>query len=513
MHDRFRRLHELGNVLARAAHRRAPRILRATRQHLYLCATALLAVAGYAMLVVAPAAALYALAYLPGIYASHGWLGVAANASCVVGAGALSIYLFRTPLNAPHGHALSELQAQVLQHKLEQSEYGAVMKRIGNIRITDQLEITWMKIPSRALALTWTSTLYIGLPMLMALSREQFALAVTRRLWRPRSPRQYVMRWLSAQRSMWQAYDHTFAARHDRTARCIRPLITFYQRVYCRVSAPLARMYELRLDRTLSEHVASDDLVTLMSTEICAARFLNERFWPAIDAQVKRQAEPPAPYGKLETAMYDPYPRDDAKQWLQQAATSEHAGAFAPNLTRRLNNLGHLQAWPPSPPQCSAGRDLLGESFAKLVATFDQQWADDNRVRWRALHKMHAPALMKLAALRAKAAQRTLHGREARKYASLVKQYMPPDEVAATLTALLAVNDTDARLQFGVGRILLANDEPEGILALKRAVSLDRRYQAPAHRLIGNFAVTAIRTHGAAGPFERTRPQVFTAVA
>lgn len=514
MHDRFRDLHELGSLLARTALNRAPTALRATRQDLYLCATALLAVAGHVMLVFAPAITLYALACLPGIYASHGWLGVAANSALVAGASALSIYLFRTRLNAPHGHALSEPQAQLLQHQLQQTEYGAVMKRIGDVRITDQLDITLVKIPSRALPLTWTSTLYVGLPTLMALSGEQFALAVMRRLWRPRSPRQYLMRWLSAQRSMWQAYDHTFAARHDLTARCIRPLITFYQRLYCHVSTPLARMYELCLDRTLSEHVASDDLVTLMSIEICAARFLSERFWPAIDAQVKRRAQPPTPYSELETAMYNPYPRDDAKRWLQQAATSEHAiGTIAPTLTQRLNNLGHRHAWLPSPPQCSAGRDLLGDSFTKLIVTLNQQWANDNRVRWQALHKTHAPALIKLTVLRAKAAQLKLHGREARKYASLVKQYMPPDKVAATLTALLAVNGADARLQFGIGRILLANDEPDGILALKRAVRLDRRYQAPAHRLIGSFAITVIRARSAARRLEPTQPRAFTAVA
>lgn len=102
-------------------------------------------------------------------------------------------------------------------------------------------------------------------------------------------------------------------------------------------------------------------------------------------------------------------------------------------------------------------------------------------------HEKSQRQFERLAALSVQLQREGLRGEEAMAYAALVKRYGTPEDALEAYRAIFRHNPNDARIAFGVGKYLLDCREPEGVGVLEHAMALDKRYVAPACRLISVF--------------------------
>ena len=480
-------------------------LLPALRQPGYLAGMALLAVHGYAALLAAPVAGIYALATLPRLIADglagHGWNPALLAGAIAAAAGGLTLYLLRFQLRVDGTYPLSPTDTPALFTAIDALRKHQRSAAIAGIMLSEEFAIDLVSLPRRALPLGRQCHLLLGLPLLMCLSPLHFRIALDRRLNRPRPLRAQLVRWLAQQRHVWSWYRANFRRHRDPLALLVRLWLVCYEPLFRRLVAGAARLDELESDRELTDHISSEDIADTVAATVTGECFLRERFWPDVFRLAAMQADPPAPYQTLERALHQTLTRDDARDWLDEAMRAETGRwSMTPALEARLGNIGYRKIWPQRPPEISAAREFLQPVLDRVLNEFDQQWQHRQQSNWPQRHSRHHQAREELTTLRRKANNGALHGTEAMKYASLVKQYAEPSERIRELKALVASNPDDAQLQFGIGRMLLAQGEPDGILVLKRAARLDARFAGPAGQLIAKFATLTPRPAAAARP-------------
>jgi hypothetical protein len=480
-------------------------LLPALRQPAYLAGMALLAGLGYAAFLAAPLAGLYALTTLPRLIADglsgHGWNPALVDGAIAAAAVGFTVYLLRFQLRVDGTHPLSATETPALFTAIDALRKHQHSAAITGVMLNDTFAIDLVSLPRRALPVGRQSHLLLGLPLLMCLSPLHFRIALDRRLNRPRPLRAQLVRWLTQQRHVWTWYRASFRGHRDPLALTVRLWLLCYEPLFRRLVAGAARLDELDSDRELADHTSSEDIADTIAATVTGECFLRERFWPDVFRLAAMQADPPAPYQTLERALHQTFTRDDARDWLDEAMRAEtDRWSMTPALEARLSNIGYRKIWPQRPPEVSAAREFLQPVLDAVLNEFDQQWQHRQHSEWPQRHSRHHQAREELTALRRKANNGALHGTEAMKYASLIKQYAEPSERVPALKALVATNPDDAQLQFGIGRMLLAQGEPDGILVLKQAARLDARFAGPAGQLIAKFATLTPRPVTAARP-------------
>lgn len=486
----------------RALRRRLRRVVgaaafRLARRHprTYALSTMLLLVTGYLYLSAPAALAAWALADV-GTGVAAGNVASLLFPAALAGLGVtLTVCWWRRGPPPPQGEEIGPADAPALFQLLDALREHYPRRLAGRVHIhrvviAPQAELRLERVPRFGFPVGLRTTLLIGMPTLQTLKPIQLQALLAGQVAMLAGRGGGSLSWLRDTQCLWSRaaqaeWVHPAPARWALQA-WFKPLATAGA-LWC---APALRRYTLAADQSALQAISYEDVTEAVLAQAIAARFLKDRFWPAVARLGDAAARPRhLPYASL-ASVYGAVVDDEQRQrWLQRALRAP-SGRGEPSLCERLQNL-HAVARLPTPMERSAARQYLGDAEAPAIASLDGAWLQRNLKRSRQREAQRLRAHEELQQLQRAAAERRLSDVELQRYVALVNRYAGRAAAGRMLKSALEWGANDARLQLLIGRCLLERGDSNAVAALERAMELDEALTVPACRLISRLRQNA----------------------
>lgn len=446
------------------------------RPALYRARVAALAVLGYGyvlgMLVLLTATSVVL------VVAGRG-LGVKAAIPLLVVVGAALRALW-VQVSAPQGMALREADAPQLFALVRTLGRRLKAPRVHAVLVTSDLNAGVTQVPRLGVFGWYKNYLLIGLPLLRAVSPEEWQAILAHELGHLSGNHGRFGSWIYRLRATWSRLFEQFERRRTRLGMLVfGEFFGWFIPYFNAYTFVLARAHEYEADAAAAEVVGAETARRALARTRVAGHVV-EHFWTGVRQSVAQTPEPPRDaHRQLGAALGAGAPPDDAAAWLRQAWTSptDYADTH-PALADRLRALGWPPAGvapePPGPPQpldgLSAAQTYLGEAAERIERTLDEQWVREVNEAWRKRHGELAKAHERLTALDARPAG-SLSPAEAWERVRLNAVLGEEERADQYAAALLERAPDYAPVQVYVGQRLLERGDPSGIAFVERGMS------------------------------------------
>jgi len=384
----------------------------------------------------------------------------------------------------PDGVRLSREDAPELFAVVEEMTRELGAPRFHHIYLNEEFNAAVYQRPRLGVFGWQENNLLVGLPLLQALSPEQFKAVLAHEIGHLRGGHGRFGGWVYRVQASWAR----LVAQLDRagaTGVMMRAFFKWYAPRFAAWSFPVRRLDEYEADRCAARLTSARTAADALCLLPAQTRFLNEGFWKDVRESVKTSPIPPeAPFTQLVRGFHGGTALqggpDDARAALEEALREETGIADShPALADRLQSLGEEARIPP-PAEVTAAEHFFGPRLGRLADTLDRRWREQVAEAWREQHEAVRREQEELSRLDAKAAAgETLTLEEALQRASWVEEYRTADEAlplfhevtvrTAEATDLQGRNLGAAAL-FHVGRLLLDRGDDAGIAYLDEAM-------------------------------------------
>jgi hypothetical protein len=212
--------------------------------------------------------------------------------------------------------------------------------------------------------------------------------------------------------------------------------------------------------------VSDNDMGEILAALAVTRRFLTQRYWPRLLMLARQQGPARArPYTQLPQALTSGIGERDAEQWLHEALQAQPSPHDPhPTLSQRRDGIG-LQRLPlphyDAPP---ATTTYLPDTYAATVQALDEQWCH-----------AHTPAdrapTTRPESVQVQARPKT-DANELWEKAKRVEREQGRRAALPLLKAVLAHDPGHCKALYAVGRMLLAQDDAEGLKYLNKAMTV-----------------------------------------
>lgn len=427
--------------------------------YLYVFGALALALAGIAVLA---AAAFY------GGRAHGAFVKLAAKGSLALG---MLVYAVGRALwlgrEEPEGHRL-----RPSDHPQLFAEIDAVRRAVGAppahvVILCDDFNAAIAQHPRLGLLGWQRNYLFLGLPLMRALSPEQFRAVLAHEFGHLAGSHGRVSAWIYRSRARWSALLAMLEKDDHWASFVFRPFFRWYAPYFHAYSFVRARSNEYDADRAAADATSPRTAGDALSALAVRGPQLDREYWPAIGARMEDLPEPDLqPHASMVLGPLDP---DRARAWLD-ARLAEPTGIADthPSLADRLAALGVEARVPPSP-EPSAAEACFGAALAQVTAPLDAAWREWIHDRWTQHYETRRAQRERLAELDAKE-DTDLDTRELFERGELAEQLRGPDEALAIYRAVHARDPGHLGADFHTGRLLLERDDASGIAHIERCI-------------------------------------------
>jgi hypothetical protein len=320
------------------------RLLSDSRPRVYLLLVTVLALVGYAWLLLFPWLVFAsAIGIYHALFAGEtiawtlllSWLVTGAFAALV----SYRLLGFRPEL--PGGEELKNKEYPALFKLAADQSRKYCSVGIDHIVLSGDFDLTIRKTARFALPVWSTNTLVIGLPLMQILSESQFQCALARRIGQFSKRYNRLVNWLYQLREIWPQY----CEQANFQGVGYQPVAWFfcaYAPIYKMITVPAARMDELHADTYAMELFSDEQVLDTITTRMVCEQYLAQRYWPAVR---KIEASDAKILDKLQTGMAAVLraglTRDTINEWIAKTVSAEEdCSDPVPSLARRVDNIG-----------------------------------------------------------------------------------------------------------------------------------------------------------------------------
>lgn len=378
--------------------------------------------------------------------------------------------LFAARRDAPPLHAVIES----LRKRLGTPRIHAVLIGTG-------LDVRIVRMPRLGSVLGFRNCLMVGLPLIATMPLPYLRALIAQRLshlCRDRGIegiRAYRLRdrWLQLANALRQS-------RHF-AAATLRPFFRWYGPWFAAWSLPLARQHQYAADRHVSVIAGREDLIRALVRRGVVERFLVERFYPRLLADLRTYGVPPSGFRRrLEEAVGGIREDDRFRAWLDAAVSRDRRADEHPTLGDRLASLGIGDprrqeavleaAFAPELDGESTTRRLLGTAASELLLSVEYTWVDEIVDEWADRH---------FELVRWEERRRDLDARADLSPAESLERAIATAEINGTDAALPILHELVERspdmapAHFVLGTLLLRVNDPDGLGHLETAMRCD----------------------------------------
>jgi Zn-dependent protease with chaperone function len=386
------------------------------------------------------------------------------------------------PKEAPHLFAVikdlsSSLDAPFPDQVLITTEFNASVVQLPRLGI-----FGWQK-----------NYLLLGLPLMEALTPEQFRGVLAHELAHLSGNHGRFASWIYRVRKTWvqilsqvQANGNSFL--FDSFFNWYAPFFDAYSFVF-------VRMNEYEADRCAAQVVGPKNIAEALINVEIRNHFLEYSFWPRVSRQLNEQAEPPSSmYTHMLNTLRLELAFHDAERWFHQALKQQtNTQDTHPCLTERLSALGLRSDWQPELPpstvviEVSSARHFLQSALEPLTDHFNESWKQEVSLSWQERHHYLQGSKKSLRRLEEKAQHQVLTEEEAWERAYWTVELQERQQAIPLLQEILFVNPNHVCANYLLGEILLEQENTAGIALLEKAIALDPEISLSGNELIYLF--------------------------
>ncbi len=331
------------------------------------------------------------------------------------------------------------------------------------------------------------SDLVLGLPLMQALSPQEFEAVLSHELGHVSRQHGRFGHWIYRIRTTWSRLAGVVENSGGiGAALVLGRFLSWYAPFFSASSFVLARLDEYEAD-SAAVRVAGRSVVAaaLVRIEILG-RFHSERHWGRIAQEITGGGQIPQPHAGFVQRLTTQLEPAEAERWLAEALRRQTDYSHThPCLSDRLRAIGIGGAPVPPPfPSESAATALLGPAVDALARDLDQRWQAQVEPQLAQVLAEREAAARRLAELEAGAAPGAAAVWER---VELLDRLGRTAEARERAEALLQAEPNHVRALFFVGQARLAADEADGVVLLERAAALHPQAAPAAVALIFDY--------------------------
>ncbi|HEX8101081.1 MAG TPA: M48 family metallopeptidase [Solirubrobacteraceae bacterium] len=406
----------------------------------------------------------------------------------------------------PEGLELSRSDAPALWALVDRVGKELDAPKVDRILLDDELNAGVVQTPRFGPVGPQRNHLTVGLPLMQALSEDQFTAVIAHELGHLSGNHSRFRGWIYRLRRTYAQLLEALEARESVAIGLFRRFFEWYSPYFGAYSFALARQDEYVADEAAKDVAgvgpAAGALVRIDLTD----RWLSRRYWPEVFERVEQQAEAPQ---TAFTGLRERLPlREAGADADVEAALAEPTGLADthPSLADRLKALGvdagmarELAGEPPARPAAAA---LLGEREADLAAHFDAAWRESVQPAWEERHADAAEARSCYAAL---CETPPADFDERFELALLTYRFDGLEAALPLLRAAAQERPDSAPARYNLGCALLAEGDDAGLAHLDAAMERDPDAIIPACEAAIEFLLAHERKEEAERYLERGR--------
>ncbi len=318
--------------------------------------------------------------------------------------------------------------------------------------------------------------LLIGLPLLKALTPEQFRAVLAHEYGHLAGGHAKLSNWIYRQRLRWTRLLSSLEASGSDGGVLFMGFLKRYAPYLNAYSFPLARANEYEADAVSAKITSASAAAQALTAVKVGSSYLAETFWPGVYRNASHTAAPEkTPYMHLSTQLHADQGSMPATRWLESALKDKTSVADThPSLSDRLKAI-NAEPQLALPEEGLAADQLLGPSLDAVTQKLDAQWTQNVADAWRTRFQEASANRETLAALEARVASgETLELDDAFQRALLLDNAADklPESIAA-FRELHAQHPEENRVAIGLGTRLLFQEDESGIPMLEAVIARD----------------------------------------
>ncbi len=392
----------------------------------------------------------------------------------------------------PEGIPLTRADQPALYAMIDSIAAKLNAPRLHHVLLNDEFNAAIAQCPRLGVFGWQTNYLILGLPLMQALTPEQFESVVAHEFGHLSGNHGRFGGWVYRIRKTWSNILTQTEARRGRGEFALKPFVEWYVPYFNAYSFVLARMDEYMADKCSAELVGAQTAAQALIAGRVRAMMLQDAYNSTLRAETAALPEPPIGvtgliYASLRTAP----PADQSSHWLGDALQENTDNADThPSLRDRLGALKFpvdAGSYPRQPVTRSAADDLLAASLPRLSEQMDHYWRASRAEGWRRRHERLKVLSEAVDVAAAGEADGTLTARQAKQRAfSMLELGASVDAIPyLQQAAQLAPNDAD--LQYALGRAMLENGDVSGEARLLRAAEIEPKAALQAAEILQAF--------------------------
>jgi hypothetical protein len=321
-------------------------------------------------------------------------IGLLAGAAAAVA----TFRALRVKVAEPDGLPLTAEEAPDLFRLLDVISRKIVPAPFASVKINGDFKLGIRQIPRWGVFGRHDNHLYVGAPLLLALSADEFCALLAHEIAHLGGKQRRFGAWIYRQRETWNLLHARFAEPANAFDRVLAVYYNWYAPWFYAYSFALARNHEYESDRIAADVTSAATLGRALIQVELASRFLSDVYWARFLARVEEAPEPPyKPYSLLPRAFKIAEKEQSRPQWLTEALRRYAAeNDTHPSLAQRLAALDVSPQLPP-PATSSAALMTLGRAAPRAIDHCDSVWRSQNLSNWRKRHDQIREARWKLA--------------------------------------------------------------------------------------------------------------------
>jgi Zn-dependent protease with chaperone function len=407
----------------------------------------------------------------------------------LVSLGILRLFWISTKI--PKGLLLDRKQAPELFATIDKLTAILQAPKCDRVFLTDELNAGVLQSPHLGLLGWQQNYLFLGLPLMQALSPQQFRAVLAHELGHLSGNHSHFSNWIYRLRKIWFELAEQFQDKDNNGFFLFQWFFHWYAPYFHAYSFVLARANEYEADRCGVELAGLKNEAEADITLAIYSYFLHKSFWPTIYQQAEQHVEPPsdAITQLLQQLKIGLSPRE-AVQWLNRALA--HRTDYEdthPCLLDRLSAIGYDLndiRLPESPVQ-TAAEYFFDELLWGFADSLDREWKNEVAGSWEKLYLRAQQQRRNLAALDEKAQKRALTVEEMWKRACLTWTLQEAQKAIALFQQVLEVEPNHPLTNYQLGKILIEKNDLKGIDYLEKAIATDPELVVPSCDLLYDF--------------------------
>lgn len=445
---------------------------------------------GYVGIMLALLLALSAVVIASAVYLKAAAIKIAIPILIVAG---LILKAMWVRLPAPEGRALRPREVPALFEMIDRLRRRLKAPRFHRVLLTGDFNAAVVQQPRLGMFGWHRNFLLIGLPLMKALTREQFEAVLAHEFGHLARGHARLSNWIYRLRMTWARLVSALEERRSWGTFLFRRFFNWYAPYFSAYSFPLARANEYEADATAARLVSPAALGEALTAVNVIGSYLGEDYWPRIYKQADDLPQPRfAPFSALSGRLSSDL-REDApvRAWLDQAmGRKTTTDDTHPSLADRVKAIGEKPRLAP-PADGRAADALFGDRLAALTEELDHNWREQIEPSWEQRHRDVQKArsrLAELATLQAAAPGGELALREAFELAQLTESVGPgPDAALEQFRRLHERAPGDASVRMALGLRLLARDDEAGFALVEQAMREDEENILPGCEALRDY--------------------------